>query len=68
MTAELDIYEMANSLVQDYGPERAPLIAAKRITAMLKLGDVAGYGMWTAVFRAVQELTRTEGGRGDWVN
>jgi hypothetical protein len=25
-------------------------------------------GMWTAVFRAVQELTRTERGRGDWVN
>jgi hypothetical protein len=30
MTAELDIYRAANILVQEYGPEQAPLMAAKR--------------------------------------
>ena len=68
MTAELDIYRAANILVKEYGVEQAPLMAAKRVDAMLALGDVDGQRMWKAVLRAVQELTRTERGPGELVN
>ena len=56
MTAPLDIYRTANILVKEYGPEQAPLMAARRADALLDLGDGDGQRVWKAVLRAVQEL------------
>ncbi len=60
MTSELDIYRTANILVKEYGPEQAPLMAAKRADALLDLGDADGQRVWKGVLRAVQELIRRE--------
>jgi hypothetical protein len=60
MTADLDIYRAANILVNEYGPEQAPLMAAKRADALLELGDVDGQRVWKCVLRAVLELLRRE--------
>ena len=68
MTDDLDIYRAANILVKEYGAEQAPLMAAKRVDAMLALGDVNGQRTWKAVLRAVQEIIRTERGPGELVN
>jgi hypothetical protein len=56
----LDIYRAANVLVQQYGAEDAALMAAKRIDALLALGDVDGQLVWQGVLRAVRELARTD--------
>jgi hypothetical protein len=42
VTTPLDIYRAAQVLVKEYGPEQAPLMAAKRADALLDLGDVDG--------------------------
>jgi hypothetical protein len=68
MIADLDIYRAANILVKEYGVEQAPLMAAKRADAMLEVGDAEGQRVWTAVLRAVLDLTRTERGPGEAVN
>jgi hypothetical protein len=60
MTSDLDIYRTAAVLVREYGPEQAPLMAAKRADALLEQGDVDGQRVWKAVLRAVEELIRTE--------
>jgi hypothetical protein len=54
MTAELDIYGTAHTLVKEYGAGDAPLMAAKRADALLDLGDVEGQRVWKAVLRAVR--------------
>ncbi len=56
MTIDLDIYRTAAVLVREYGPEQAPLMAAKRADALRDLGDVDGQRVWKAIVRAVQEL------------
>jgi hypothetical protein len=56
----LDIYRAANVLVQQYGAEDAALMAAKRIDALLALGDVDGQLVWKGVLRAVRDLARTD--------
>ncbi len=38
MVAAIDIYRAANVLVQQYGPEEAVLLAAKRCDALLEFG------------------------------
>jgi hypothetical protein len=43
-------------------------MATKRTDAMLEFGGAEGQRMWTAVLRAVLELTRTERGPGEPVN
>lgn len=43
-----------------YGPEEAPLMAARRCDALLELGDVEGLMVWKGVLRAVEELTSIE--------
>jgi hypothetical protein len=53
MTDGLDIYRAANILVEEYGAEQAPLMAAMRADALLDLGDVDGHRVWKAVLRAV---------------
>jgi hypothetical protein len=65
---DLHIYRVAKFFLEKYGVDLAPLMARKRADAMLEFGHVEGERTWTAVFRAVQALTRTERGRGDWVN
>jgi hypothetical protein len=47
-------------LVQQYGAEEAPLIAARRADALLELGDVDGQRVWKGVLKAVEELVRVE--------
>jgi hypothetical protein len=59
MTSEIDIYRTANLLVKEYG-QKAPLMAASRVDALLALGDVDGQSVWKAVLRAVQELIRLD--------
>jgi hypothetical protein len=68
MTAELDIYRAANILVKEYGAEQAPLVAAKRADAVLRLGYIEAQRTWKAVLRPVQELTRTEREPGERAN
>jgi hypothetical protein len=42
VTSIIHTYRTANVLVQQYGPEGAPLMAAKRADAFLEPGDVEG--------------------------
>jgi hypothetical protein len=58
MVVDLDIYRAAKILVKKYGAEPAPFMARKRADAMLEFGGTEGQRVWTAVLRAVQELTR----------
>jgi hypothetical protein len=55
-------------LVKTYGPEEAPLMAAKRADALLDIGDVEGQQLWKAVLRAVDEIMRTTRQAGEPVN
>ena len=64
----LNLYRTANVLVQQYGPEDALLIAAKRVDALLELGDVEGQRVWKGVLWAVEELVRVERKAGEGVN
>jgi len=64
----LDIYRAANVLVQQYGAEDAALMAAKRIDALLALGDVDGQFVWKGVLRALRELARTDRKVGERIN
>jgi hypothetical protein len=49
----LDRYRTASTLIQQYGPEEAVLMAAKRADALLALGDVEGQRVWKGVLRQV---------------
>ena len=63
MIHDLDIWQSANVLVKQHGPD-APIHAAMRADAMLVAGDLDGYAVWKRILRAVWELRRTEpGGR-----
>jgi hypothetical protein len=64
MIIQLHVYRAAKIFVKKHGPDLAPIMAAKRADAMLEYGDAEGQRMWTAVLRAVQDLTRTERDRG----
>jgi hypothetical protein len=64
----LDIFRTANILVQQYGPEEALLMAAKRCDALLELGDVDGQRVLKGVLRAVEDLVRVERKAGERVN
>jgi hypothetical protein len=68
VTSAVDIYRAANVLVMEYGPEQAPLMAAKCADALLELGDIEGQRTWKAVLRALQELARKEREPGERVN
>jgi hypothetical protein len=58
MVVDLDIYRAAKILVKKCGADPAPFMARKRADAMLEFGGTEGQRVWTAVLRAVQELTR----------
>jgi hypothetical protein len=60
---ELHVYRAAKIFIKKHGPDLAPIMAGKRADAMIEFGDAEGQRMWTAVARAVQELTRTGCGR-----
>ena len=49
----------ANTLIQQYGPEDALLMAAKRTDALLEL---EGQRVWKGVLRAVEELVTANHG------
>jgi hypothetical protein len=68
MVVELHIYRAAKNLVKRYGADLAPFMARKRADAMLEFGDAEGQRVWTAVLRAVEDLTRTERAPGEPVN
>ena len=63
MVVELHIYRAAKICIKKYGADLAPIMAAKRVDAMLEFGDAEGQRMWTAVLRAVEDLTRRSAGR-----
>jgi hypothetical protein len=68
MIDPLDIYRAAKVLIQQYGPEEAPMMAASRCDALLDLGDVEGQRVWKGILRAVEELATTEPRAGERVN
>jgi hypothetical protein len=59
---------VANILTQQYGPEDALLMAAKRADALLDLGDTDGQLVWKAVLRAVEEMIRLDRRSGERLN
>jgi hypothetical protein len=59
IVADLDLYRASNILIQQYGPEDAVLMAARRCDALLELGDIDGQQVWKGVLRAVEELMCT---------
>jgi hypothetical protein len=63
MVVDLDIYRAAKIFVKKYGADLAPFMARKRADAMLEFGGTEGQRVWTAVLRAVQELTRQSAAR-----
>jgi hypothetical protein len=67
-TSDLDIYRTANLLIQQYGIEDAPLIAARRADALLSLGEINGQRVWKAVAAALEELTRSRPAPGERLN
>jgi hypothetical protein len=57
----LNLNNSANVLVQQYGPEDALLMAAKRADALLELGDVDGHRVpkgfgWATLFPGDNEV------------
>jgi len=68
LTSDLDIYRAANLLIQQYGANEAPLIAAKRADALLSLGEMDGQRAWKAVVAALEELTRSTRAPGEHLN
>jgi hypothetical protein len=67
-TSDLDIYRTANLLIEQFGADDAPLIAARRADALLGLGDLDGQRVWKSVLRAIEELTRATPRLGERVN
>ena len=59
MIPDLDYYRTANVLIRELG-EDAPIRAAMRADAMLKMGDLEGCAVWKRVLRAVEELLSKE--------
>jgi hypothetical protein len=57
---EINLYCTANILIQEYGPEDALLMAAKRADALLALSDLDGQRVCKGVLRAVEEVVRVE--------
>jgi hypothetical protein len=68
MISALDLYRTANVLVQQYGPEEALLMAAKRCDALLESGDVYGQRAWKGVPKSIEGLRRSERKIGERVN
>ena len=58
MTADLDIYRSAHSLVTLHG-EDAPIHAAMRADELLEAGDPDGVAVWKRIIKAIEELLTT---------
>lgn len=63
-----EAYRTANVMVEAYGAEHAPVMAARQCVALYQLGDIAGAMVWRGVLDAVQEIVRTERDLGEQVN
>ncbi len=55
MIPDLDIYRSANVLVKRHG-EVGPIQAVMGADAMLKKGELGGYGVWKQILRTVVDL------------
>jgi hypothetical protein len=64
--SNLDIYRSAKLLIDQYG-DGASLHAANRCDEMLDAGDLDGRAVWSRIYEAVLELSRTEPGEGERV-
>ena len=56
--SNLDILRSAKLLIEQYG-EAASFIAAQRADSLLANGDMDGRRTWIAIFKALEEITRT---------
>ena len=59
MTADLDIYRSAHTLIQQHG-DGAAIQAAMEADAMLDKGDLDGAAVWRRIVAAVNEMQRVE--------
>jgi len=57
MIHDRDIYRSANIIVKHHGQD-APIEAAMKADAMLKLADLDGCAVWKRILRAVEELQK----------
>lgn len=59
MKTENEVWRMARTLVDWYGPDAAA-IAAKQANALLVQNDLPGHRSWMRVFTAISEFQRVE--------
>lgn len=64
--SDLDIYRSAKLLIDQYG-DAASLHAANRCDEMLDKGDLDGRAVWSRIYEAVLESSRTGPGEGERV-
>ena len=64
VTSDLDIYRSAKLLLDQHG-EDATLEAAMRADKLLAAGDLDGKRAWLRIIAAIEEMQRTELGRGE---
>ncbi len=64
MVSEIDIYRSAKLLIDQHG-EDAATEAAMRADNMLAAGGLDGKRVWLRIIAAIEELQRTEPGRGE---
>lgn len=57
--SDLDMWRSAKLLIDQYGAG-ASLHATHRIDEMLDKGDLDGRALWSRIYEAVLELSRTE--------
>lgn len=55
-----DVYQRAQSLIEEYGAD-ASTHAAQKAEQMLDLNDFEAFAMWKRIGRAILELRRAHG-------
>jgi len=58
---DIHIYRSAKLYIDQYGAD-ASKHAAMQAEAMMRVGDLEGYGVWMQIGRAIEELQAKEGG------
>lgn len=64
---EIDIWRSAHLLIKQHG-EDAGAVAAAKFVEFQKASDGDGMATWTAILKAIWELTETRPGVGDALN
>ena len=54
---DIDIFRAATVLIKQHGHD-AQLVAIKRATEMLNVGDVDGYAVWKRTVDAIKDMER----------